>query len=226
MNPYEVLGILPSVSEEEIKVTYRTLAKRFHPDRCPGDEEAKKKYAEVDQAYQILSDPEKRKKYDETGEFKETRNTETEELVQVLMPILLSKIQEHGRRGTNLREIDLIAEIQQKVDEDKGNFNVHIAGLKRGIEHMKQAVCRFAVDGDRENVLESIVRKEISNNEQAIANIEAQVARLVRVLDYLKTCKYDWANPWDLFKRKVQEKQLSSSDELFKKALELLPKSE
>jgi molecular chaperone DnaJ len=64
---YEVLGVSRTATEAEITKAYRTLAKRYHPDRNIGDEEAKIKYAEVDEAYSVLSDPNKRARYDRYG---------------------------------------------------------------------------------------------------------------------------------------------------------------
>lgn len=55
MNPYEVLGVSRNASEEEIKKAYRNLAKTYHPDRCPGDEEAERKFKEIQSAYDILT---------------------------------------------------------------------------------------------------------------------------------------------------------------------------
>jgi len=65
---YKVLGLNKTASEEEIKKAYRKLARKYHPDVNPGDEEAKKKFQELNEANEVLADPEKRKKYDKYGE--------------------------------------------------------------------------------------------------------------------------------------------------------------
>ena len=64
---YEVLGVSKSASEDEIKKAYRGLAKKYHPDLHPGDAEAEAKFKEANEAYDVLSDADKRAKYDQYG---------------------------------------------------------------------------------------------------------------------------------------------------------------
>lgn len=64
---YEVLGINRSADEKEIKRAYRKLAKKYHPDMNPGDKQAEQKFKEITEAYNVLSDQEKKKLYDQYG---------------------------------------------------------------------------------------------------------------------------------------------------------------
>ena len=64
---YEVLGLQKGATEEEIKKAYRKLAKQYHPDLHPGDKDCEAKFKEVNEAAQVLGDPEKRAKYDQFG---------------------------------------------------------------------------------------------------------------------------------------------------------------
>ncbi|SOE21608.1 curved DNA-binding protein [Spirosomataceae bacterium TFI 002] len=80
---YKVLGISKSATEKEIKAAYRKLARKFHPDVNPDNKDAESKFKEINEANEVLSDPEKRKKYDKFGkdwkhgeEFERARQTQ------------------------------------------------------------------------------------------------------------------------------------------------------
>ena len=64
---YEVLGVQKGASDDEIKKSYRKLAKQYHPDLHPGDKECEEKFKEIGEAYEILSDPDKKSRYDQYG---------------------------------------------------------------------------------------------------------------------------------------------------------------
>jgi curved DNA-binding protein len=75
---YKILGITKTASPDEIKKAYRKLAVKYHPDKNPGDKVAEERFKEISEAYDVLNDPEKRKKYDSMGEnwrnFQESNN--------------------------------------------------------------------------------------------------------------------------------------------------------
>ncbi|MEG1798724.1 MAG: DnaJ domain-containing protein, partial [Synergistaceae bacterium] len=64
---YDILGVARGASADEIKKAYRKLTRQYHPDANPGDAEAEKKYKEINEANEVLSDPQKRAQYDQFG---------------------------------------------------------------------------------------------------------------------------------------------------------------
>lgn len=65
---YKTLGVDRNAKEDQIKRAYRKLALQYHPDRNPGDKKSEEKFKDINEAYQVLSDPEKRKRYEQLGE--------------------------------------------------------------------------------------------------------------------------------------------------------------
>src|SRR6476619_2379179 len=83
---YEVLGVNKNATSEDIKKAYRKLARKYHPDLNPNDKEANKKFQQINEANEVLSDPEKRKKYDQYGadwkhgeEFEKARQSQRQQ---------------------------------------------------------------------------------------------------------------------------------------------------
>lgn len=68
-NYYEILGVASDANSDEIKKSYRRLARQYHPDLNPGDKEAEEKFKELGEAYEILSEPEKRSQYDQFSQY-------------------------------------------------------------------------------------------------------------------------------------------------------------
>jgi curved DNA-binding protein len=72
-NYYDILGVSRDATSEDIKRTFRKLARQFHPDLNPGNKEAEEKFKDINEAYEFLSDPDKRSQYDQFGKFWQQR---------------------------------------------------------------------------------------------------------------------------------------------------------
>ncbi|MFN6559838.1 MAG: DnaJ C-terminal domain-containing protein [Nostoc sp. ChiSLP01] len=66
---YAILGVSKTASQEEIKQAFRKLARKYHPDVNPGNKQAEARFKEINEAYEVVSDPDKRKKYDQFGQY-------------------------------------------------------------------------------------------------------------------------------------------------------------
>lgn len=73
---YTILGVAPTASLDEIKAAFRDLARRYHPDRCPEDEAATAEFKRASEAYEILSDPAKRRRYEQLETRRRAKETE------------------------------------------------------------------------------------------------------------------------------------------------------
>lgn len=71
---YKILGVSKTATPEEIKKAYRKLARKYHPDLNPNDKEAEVRFKEINEANEVLSDPEKRQKYDSFGQYWQQAN--------------------------------------------------------------------------------------------------------------------------------------------------------
>lgn len=144
---YELLGVARSASTDEIRSAYRKLALKYHPDRNPNDKECERKFKEISEAYDILSDDQKRRLYDMGGHAglhgQATRDFQTASVAEIFSTFAeifggtmmddFFGVSRGGRRGptpgTNLR-------IEISID-----FKEAVLGTKKTIEIMRQEPC-------------------------------------------------------------------------------------
>ncbi|MGE5295533.1 MAG: DnaJ domain-containing protein, partial [Solirubrobacterales bacterium] len=147
---YEVLGVDKKASEDEIKRAYRRMAIKYHPDKNPGNKEAEAKFKECAEAYEVLSDAEKRRQYDQYG-HEGLRGTGMHDFSRMNVEDIFSMFgfedffgsvfgggggrgQRGGRRGGPARGYDLETGVELTLDEV-----AH--GAEKTIEFTRQDRC-------------------------------------------------------------------------------------
>ncbi len=188
-NLYAVLGVRKNAGANTIKKAYRRLAMQYHPDRNPGDgqEEAAARYRAVTEAYEILSDPARRKRYDETGDTSAARG-ETKELLDFLVPRLMQTVREQVNAKCHKR-VNLITSLVSKIRGDMGTVEQSAKNLEWTVKELREVASRLGVK-EGENLFASIITTQASRAEMEAQAARAEVAKCQKALDYLSGCTY------------------------------------
>jgi curved DNA-binding protein CbpA len=183
MNPYTELDVSVTASTEEIKQRYRTLAQMHHPDKG-GDEEVFKR---IKLAYEILSNPVRRKQYDLTGETT-TTNAQDEAIANIVQIIL------HVVPNFNADTDDLI-----KIAEDESRamldmVNRDITNTEQQIKNFEKVLKKLRIKTNGENVLENIIIKQIQQRKKDLTVFHKNVKVCMLMLEILKDYEYGLIN--------------------------------
>lgn len=189
---YETLGIPRDASPKAVQSAYRALAKKYHPDRNVGDEDAKAKYAAVDLAYRILSDPERRAKYDATGEVDSPKpDNRLAEVMSVLSPCLFAVLKEVVKQGGEVKEEDIVYHMRHALTHGEKEMQKGRAEMLKDKATLEVVADRFEFDGaDEENILEAAVRDHLRQLEERLQQMDREIVRMGKAIEYLKKCRY------------------------------------
>jgi molecular chaperone DnaJ len=141
---YEILGLEKSASTDDVKRAYRRLAMKHHPDRNPGDKEAETRFKECAEAYEVLSDPERRARYDRFGHEglrgtpgHDFRSMNVEDIFSMFNEIFggLGGAGRGGPRGGPARGLDLETEVEITLEEV-------LSGAERELDLQRPDVCQ------------------------------------------------------------------------------------
>ena len=183
MDLYKILGIRKNASPQSIKKAFRKKAKQTHPD-ISGDPEEFHTFLDVKTAYDVLSDPEKRKIYDETGRY-DTKPSDSDisQAAQLIFTALRELI---GRHKDKVVYTDIIQDI-------KKSFNNKIGEIQKAINEMKsiQAVLndvssRTVVDDGQFNYISVMLDSESDNIGRAVNENESQINMIRKCLEMLE----------------------------------------
>ncbi|MEE9211826.1 MAG: molecular chaperone DnaJ [Phycisphaeraceae bacterium] len=158
---YEILNVDRSTGDEQIKRAYRRMAMRYHPDRNPGDKDAERKFKEAAEAYEVLADPQKRRRYDRFGHaglrgmsMHDFGHMEATDIFSIFGDIFAEMMGGRGRghrarRGASLETViditleDVASGVEREIDFDRLDFCETCSGTGRkpGTEPITCATC-------------------------------------------------------------------------------------
>lgn len=172
-DPYKTLHVNRSASPDEIQSAYRKLAKRWHPDRNAGDAKAEARFKEIQAAWDLLSDPDRKARFDATGDTSEDRSDR--EVQAVLTATLNAVLQAHlGQTNwtkPSVARSDLVAEMRKHIKTGRDNCSAEVRRLERVVVDLTDAAERFVVlDGGGRTTCSATPREPSSTSRRKAWN--------------------------------------------------------
>ena len=183
MNPYTELDVSTDASLETIKQQYRTLAQMHHPDKG-GDEDIFKR---IKLAYEILSDPIRRKQYDITGETatSNVKNEAVEKIVQILLHVVPS---------FNADQDNLILIVEMETRTILESVFKDISVTEKHIVNLEKVSEKIRIKTEDENLLNGLVVNQIRQKRQELVTFQHRVRVCNFMLEILKDYEYGLRN--------------------------------
>jgi curved DNA-binding protein CbpA len=190
-NLYTTLGIRKTATAETIRKAYRKLSKKFHPDRNPGDDSVAVKFAAVDAAYRILSDPDRKAKYDATGEIDSPKTDKSlSELAQTLVPVLMNVMEQIAKKDGKATQEDIVSHMRTILEGGEKQLKSRRAELMKINTALLDSVERFTAADGEENLLSAMAKNQLQIVGASLAQIDTDVAKIKAALEYLRKCGY------------------------------------
>jgi curved DNA-binding protein CbpA len=174
MTLYETLGLAPTATREQIRQAYRKLAQKHHPDRSTGD---KAVFQAVQQAYDILMDPERRARYDQSGDVGGQEVSDDEKLTAAAQQALMSLLLQVMEATHNISAVDLLAKCLESVARAQSVAQTDLRKVEAGQEKARKAAQRFQEKEGKENRMSLLGQTLAGQYDKPIADIKAIIAR-------------------------------------------------
>lgn len=223
---YDLLGVSPEASEIEIKKGYRKAALRWHPDKNPNNPEAEQKFQEIAEAYQVLSDPQKRTIYDEVG--KEELNQQGNGASQDIDPKEFFSMIFGGEASKDyIGELNFIqmmfdaeeqAEQEGKEGEDKtevgaeggASTSTHVTlhdGNKKTFSELNDESKAAAKEKRKQGIDAETIKKQREEEEKKVKELAEKLkAKMDPLLESVKNGHLDkGGNDWQIFEKKIND---------------------
>lgn len=186
---YSTLGVTRGATPHHIKTAYRRAAAEYHPDRNPGDPQAAERFKAVTNAYEILSDPVRRKRYDETGDGGATKEQRDRENITILNNFFREVVTGLLQQDSDLDTVDLIGKMRGKIKAALDSIKNDKRATEKALKRARRMSGRFQTK-HQENVLESFAREAVANLEGAMRMLVEKGERFQEVHDYLDDYVY------------------------------------
>ena len=189
---YRILGIRPNSSQETILKAYRRKAKRFHPDHNPGDTAAEAEFHEVQNAFEILSDPARRANYDATGNTSKPHGSLESDLINILHPIMMQVIQEVANNpyGSQLENVNVHDKMLQKMSQTIVVIEKNVQDIKKAHKNITIVKDRLTIDASEEDLLKLSLQSQLDNLDKSREGTKAELEKFKIAYAYLKKYKY------------------------------------
>lgn len=195
-DPYQTLGVARDATADEITKAYRRLAREHHPDRNPGDDQAAARFREVREAFELLTDPERRRRFDETGDASDRRRADGPAgVMTVLGPCLLGVLRTLQSTGRGAEREDVVGHMRKALAEAERMVRQPRPQLLKEKALYEAAAGRLEVDEGEDNLLAAAARSQLARVEAELARVDAEAARIRRAVEYLARCRYRFDKP-------------------------------
>lgn len=190
LNLYAILGVKRNASARTIKTAYLKRVFERHPDRNPGDETAANDLRDIELANDVLSDPERRERYDSTGEYEEGEPDNSHKPLMMklgaALHIVLEEILKSGRLPKNL---DVVLIMRQKLEQKLRTDEANLKTSKTVLSELENTLGRFKEE-DQRGFLELSLRNQIANLKRQQKDLVTDNDLDRKALDYLKGCSF------------------------------------
>ena len=192
MDLYAVLGVSRSARRQTIQKAYRRLAMQYHPDRNPGSAEAAERFRQVQLAWDVLGDADKRAHYDRTGEVEGPAQSKSEAnalvaLQTVYFDAVKAIAESPGARAAEQDLVDIMRQVVDKKQKGLEEQRKSILALRRVI---KDTQGRFSTADGSENYLEQVAAALYAKGEAELAQVKQQLDVGHDCLALLKKIRY------------------------------------
>jgi curved DNA-binding protein CbpA len=190
MNPYVILGIEVNATKEEIRIAYRLLASKHHPDKEGGDTEL---FKQIKEAYEILFDDDRRKQFDTTGNYKQVEsNALRDRLLDQISELLLQLI---DNENINFETTNLLDSVREHISRTTVNNLNQINKLNFVIDRRRRAIKHITNNTTNENLLAAILEGKVKSLENNIKALQEGVDNLQQMLAFVNEYGFEITIP-------------------------------